>query len=80
MHYIYKPLALLSFALLFSCQQTPTTKKKTTNTNSKSVSIPMHGTKQNSSSSSNQSFKEQQDKLKQAMQEKSDSTQGISKK
>ncbi|WP_010254880.1 hypothetical protein [Myroides injenensis] len=61
--------------LLFSCTEnkTSTPKKNNNTTEENSVAIPMHGTKENSSSSTNQRF-EMNEELKQSIQqEKSNS-------
>lgn len=75
--YTHKVLMLIAIAALSSCQEKPTTdqNKRTKNSNSKSVSIPMHGTKQNSSSSTNQSFKEQQQQIKEAFNNSQDTVE-----
>lgn len=62
-------LFAFSISLLSSCTENKTSSSKKENTtNENSVAIPMHGTKENSSSSTNQRF-EMNDELKQSIQQ-----------
>ncbi|MHC5200973.1 hypothetical protein [Myroides sp. LJL119] len=74
---IFAPVFFVSL-LATACQE-PVKRTNTTEsaTNQKSISIPMHGTKNNSSSSSNQSFKQQQDQLNKTNQKDSLTTKQV---